>query len=180
MSSIDQKYKERVKTIHLSLKIPDELVTRRKLPLHEEAETLVFADFDENGKAHRLIGSANRNWQAMKNAASKDKIELMIVSAFRSLEYQEILIRKKIKDGEKIESILNLLAPPGYSEHHTGRALDLTTPGCPPCEVTFESTDAFKWLQQYAADFNFSLSYPRNNSHGFVYEPWHWAFHEKD
>ena len=178
MSNSTQKYLKKIKSIHASLSIPESLISKRNLPMHEEASNLVFADFDENGKAHRLIGNANRSWQAMKTAAAKDNITLIVVSGFRSPEYQETLIRKKLKQGEKIENILKLLAPPGYSEHHTGRALDLNTPGCSPCEVSFEKTKAFEWLKKRAGEFHFYLSYPKDNQYGFVYEPWHWAYQE--
>ena len=69
-------------------------------------------------------------------------------------------------------------AAPGYSEHHTGRAVDLTTPGTPPLLEAFERTAAFAWLERHAARFGFVMTYPRNNPLGVIYEPWHWTFHE--
>ena len=72
--------------------------------------------------------------------------------------------------------ILQVNAAPGYSEHHGGEALDIGTPGEPPAEESFETTPAFAWLSQHAARHGFSLSYPRDNPHGIVYEPWHWRF----
>jgi D-alanyl-D-alanine carboxypeptidase len=39
----------------------------------------------------------------------------------------------------------------------------------------FDSSDAFAWLQQHAAKHGFSMTYPRDNPQGFIYEPWHWA-----
>ena len=67
-------------------------------------------------------------------------------------------------------------AAPGYSEHHTGRAIDITTPGTQPLEPAFETTPAFEWLTGSAHEFGFRMSYPRNNRHGIAYEPWHWAW----
>lgn len=180
MSSNSTNYLDRIKKIHTALKIPAEIIRSRQLPLHEDAQSLVFAGFDENGKAHRLTGRANQYWQEMKTAAKKDHVTLLIISGYRSPEYQEVLIRKKLLQGQKLDDILNLLAPPGYSEHHTGRALDLTTPGSEPCEVDFEKTPAFSWLMKRAGDFGFSLSYPKDNRFGFVYEPWHWAHQDKN
>jgi len=75
-----------------------------------------------------------------------------------------------------MDEILRVSAAPGYSEHHSGRALDLTTPGFAPVEEEFERSDAFAWLRRRAADFRFRLSYPRDNVHGIAYEPWHWCF----
>jgi D-alanyl-D-alanine carboxypeptidase len=78
-----------------------------------------------------------------------------------------------------IADILKINAAPGYSEHHTGRALDLTTADSPPLEVGFETTQAYAWLVEHAGEHGFRLSYPRDNPHGINYEPWHWAFHDK-
>ena len=52
-------------------------------------------------------------------------------------------------------------------------------PDEPPAEESFETTPAFAWLSQHAARHGFSLSYPRGNPHGIVYEPWHWRFRSR-
>ena len=49
-------------------------------------------------------------------------------------------------------------------------------PGDAPAEESFEATDAFAWLQAHAGEHGFHLSYPRDNPHGIVYEPWHWCW----
>jgi D-alanyl-D-alanine carboxypeptidase len=74
-----------------------------------------------------------------------------------------------------LDDILAVNTAPGFSEHHSGRALDLSTPGEAAAEESFESTSAFAWLCAHAARFGFVLSYPRDNPHGIVYEPWHWC-----
>ena len=73
--------------------------------------------------------------------------------------------------------ILRVSAAPGYSEHHSGRALDITTPGYAALEEEFELSPAFAWLKKHAKTFRFRLSYPRRNTHGIAYEPWHWCWH---
>ena len=112
----------------------------------------------------------------MRKAAADEGIALDLVSAFRSVDHQATIIRRKREAGQNIAAILAVSAAPGFSEHHTGRALDLTTPGCPPLERHFEATDAFRWLEARAASFGFRLSYPEGNHHGIAYEPWHWYF----
>jgi len=52
-------------------------------------------------------------------------------------------------------------AAPGYSEHHTGRAIDIGASGEPPLTETFEHTAAFRWLARRGGEFGFRLSYPR-------------------
>jgi D-alanyl-D-alanine carboxypeptidase len=98
------------------------------------------------------------------------------VSAFRGVERQTEIVRHKLARGLTPEEIFAVTAPPGYSEHHSGRAVDVTTDGAQPLEEEFEQTAAFRWLLEHAGEFSFYLSYPKGNSSGFVYEPWHWCY----
>lgn len=159
-----------------ALGIPLELIARKGLQYHPEAQELVIAEIDELGKEYFLIPDATEAWHELKQAARRDQVVVEIVSAFRGIERQIDIIRTKLDRGMPIETILTLSAPPGYSEHHTGRAVDINTPGCVATEEPFEHTDAFRWLQMHAGRFGFHLSYPRGNMSGFIYEPWHWCF----
>ncbi len=103
------------------------------------------------------------------------EIELLLVSAFRSVDYQRSIFDRKLAQGVPLDDILRVNAAPGYSEHHTGRAVDIATRGCPPLTEAFETTDAFEWLTRNAGRFGFEMSYPRDNPYGIAYEPWHWA-----
>ena len=69
-------------------------------------------------------------------------------------------------------------APPGYSEHSTGYAVDLGDARNPATNlsVVFENTAAFTWLQTHANRFHYRLSFPVGNGQGVSYEPWHWRF----
>ena len=112
----------------------------------------------------------------MREVAAEDGVELQIVSAFRSIEYQLGILERKLAHGRNIEEILRVSAAPGYSEHHSGRALDITAPGFAALEEEFEKSPAFAWLKRHAWRFGFRLSYPRRNPHGIAYEPWHWCW----
>jgi D-alanyl-D-alanine carboxypeptidase len=114
----------------------------------------------------------------MKAAALDDGETLFIVSAFRSVARQAEIVRGKLRSGASIEEILAVCAPPGYSEHHTGRAVDLSTPGVRPLEIEFADSSAFRWLRRNAGRFAFELSYPKKNPYGYQYEPWHWCHRE--
>ena len=152
-------------------------VAARGLPRHEECTELIFADFGIEGRKYLLRPDAADAWHAMKAAAATDGISLIVASAFRSVARQVELIEKKLDEGQSIEQILTYMAPPGYSEHHSGRAIDIVTPACPKLEEWFDTTTAFAWLTEHAANYRFTLSLPRGNSLGFVYEPWHWCYH---
>ncbi len=161
--------------IWLDLGISHELVTSCRLPLQEEAATLVTAGLDVFDREQFVTPATLRCWQEMSTAAGKDGIDLLIVSAYRSVEYQCQLIRNKLKRGQSIEDIIRVSAIPGFSEHHTGRAIDITTGNCNPLEEIFDKTSAFSWLELNASKFDFVMSYPRDNPFNIDYEPWHWA-----
>jgi D-alanyl-D-alanine carboxypeptidase len=110
----------------------------------------------------------------MRRAARADDVVLEAISGYRSHDYQLGIFRRKLARGQSVEEILRVNAAPGFSEHHGGRALDISTPGEPAAEESFEATPAFDWLQRRAGDFGFVMSYPRGNPHGIDYEPWHW------
>src|SRR5688500_17676686 len=112
----------------------------------------------------------------MRHAAHAQDIALDAISGYRSHDYQLGIFRRKQARGQTLEQILAVNAAPGFSEHHGGHALDIGTVGEPPAEESFEATPAFAWLIHHAAEFGFVLSYPRNNPHGIVYEPWHWRW----
>lgn len=175
--SDQSNYHDRIADIHRELGIPASYAQDRQLQVFEQATSLVVAEHGANDKQHRLTAEADHMWKQMKQEAAKDGLQLIMVSGFRSVEYQTGLIRRKLEQGKNIDEILKVLAAPGFSEHHTGRAIDITSPDCPPCEERFEKTDAFAWLSQHASEYNFVMSFPRDNHHGFVYEPWHWAYH---
>ena len=170
------RYRRRVARLHRALGIPGDYARSRALPLQPEARALEGIGTDIYQREQRLIPPAAQAWRAMAAAAAKDGVELQLVSAFRPVAYQEGILRRKLEGGQSMEDILQVSAAPGYSEHHSGRAVDLTTPGCAVLEEAFEATDAFAWLCRRAGEFGFSMSYPRDNPHGVIYEPWHWAW----
>src|SRR3546814_12375411 len=88
-------------------------------------------------------------------------VELLLISAFRSIEFQAALVRDKLARGITIDEILMVNAPPGYSEHHSGRAIDIGARGIAPLDEAFEVTPAFAWLSAQAVHFGFSRSEER-------------------
>lgn len=167
---------ERVEQVHRDLGIPEDYLHTTRLPLCAEPEALVATETDYYGRPQRLEPGAFAAWSAMKQAAAEAGVILHLISAFRDLEYQRGLIVRKLDQGQAIADILRVNAAPGFSEHHTGRAIDIGTKDCPALEQEFENTEAFQWLVENAGDFGFALSYPPDNPLGIAYEPWHWCF----
>ncbi len=116
---------------------------------------------------------------SMRAAANDDGVELILLSGFQSHEWQKKIFFaiKSDKDSKAIERA-NAFAPPGYSEHSTGYAIDLGDGSSrnSDFEIDFESTEAFHWLQDNASKFGFVLSFPNANIQGVRYQPWHWRF----
>lgn len=164
-----------LRELHQELGIPADYGSAGGPPAYSEARELVEVGPNLVGRMQRLTPEAARQWQAMVAAADQVGIQLLIVSGYRGVDYQAGLIRKKIEAGQAIGEILQVNAAPGHSEHHTGRAVDIATPGSRPLTEEFEQTDAFRWLSSRAVEFGFSLTYPRDNPWGIAYEPWHWS-----
>lgn len=156
------------------LGVPREYGKQPLLPTYAEADELVEAGENILGRMQTLTPDTTSGWLAMQAAARRDDVQLLMVSGFRSFVYQAGLIRNKLNAGQTIEAILQVNAAPGYSQHHTGRAIDIATPGFKPLLESFEESPAFAWLTEHAGKFGFALSYPRDNPYGVIYEPWHW------
>ncbi|MEM7610754.1 MAG: M15 family metallopeptidase [Pseudomonadota bacterium] len=158
-----------------SLGIERDYAERRGLPVFAEAEQLVSAGPNIVGNEQQLEAVTAGQWVGMRQAAEAEGIDLLLVSGYRSYAYQASLIKRKLEAGESLNDVLAVNAPPGCSEHHTGCAVDIATPGYPPLTESFERSDAFQWLEKNAQSHGFSMSYPRSNAYGYIYEPWHWS-----
>ena len=152
------------------------VVQARNLPMFAEPDNLVEAEVNRSGRSIQLIPEAAVAWVALKSAAEIDGAEMYLISGYRSIERQAELIQEKLDRGEEITNILQVLAPPGCSEHHSGCAVDIGAPGYAGLEEAFEKSGTFRWLENNAHRFGFILSFPRDNPWGYQYEPWHWCY----
>lgn len=169
-------FSKKAEALLQQLGIPAEVVVARQLHEYPEAQLLAVAELGRDGRQHLLEPAAAEAWRHLKQVAAEAGIRIFIISAFRSIDRQTQIIKRKLAAGQRVEEILSVLAPPGFSEHHTGCAVDVGAPGCQSLEVEFADTDAFKWLQRHAESFGFVLSYPEDNRTGYQYEPWHWCY----
>ena len=149
---------------------------RTGLGLVAEPDWLAFAGFDRYRRPLWLHVDAARAWLRMRDEARRDGALLEAISGYRSHDYQLGIFERKSARGLSLGDILAVNAAPGFSEHHSGLALDIGTMDEPPAEESFERTAAFAWLREHAGEHGFAMSYPRNNPHGIVYEPWHWRY----
>lgn len=107
----------------------------------------------------------------MAEAAQRDDVQLLVNSGFRSEWYQEKIFKKLMAKGRTWEDLVRYVAPPGYSEHMLGTAVDFF-----PSNWRFASTEQYEWLQQNAESFGFIERYPERSSEGFPWESWHWKY----
>ena len=119
------------------------------------------------------------NFKEMQFMAAQRGVSLQLLSGYRSIDLQRDIFyeNKSIRNQTAVERSM-VSAPPGYSEHSTGYAIDIGDANYPDThfEVEFEQTPAFKWMRRYAPKYHFVLSFPPNNKQGVNYEPWHWRF----
>jgi len=158
------------------LGIPGSYGRTPPLPRFGEPEELTDVGPNIIGRPQHLTPVTAKSWATMTAAAATDSVELLIVSGFRSIADQALLITKKLEAGQTIDAILQVNAAPGFSQHHTGRAIDIATPGTRPLTEAFGDSPAFHWLEANADRFGFVLPYGLDNEWGMAYEPWHWFF----
>lgn len=116
---------------------------------------------------------------AMQRAAAADGVQLIVLSAFRSIGLQkQLFFDVKAERNQNSLTRAQVSAPPGFSEHSTGYAVDLGDGGAPATNLStqFDQTAAFRWLATNGARFHFQLSFPQGNPQGVSYEPWHWRY----
>jgi D-alanyl-D-alanine carboxypeptidase len=143
-----------------------------------ENELSVVGEYRQTGRTVKLRTDAAAAWHDLLAQALTAGVEIIPISGFRTVAYQELLFRKAVAKYGSEDAAVRWVARPGNSEHHTGLAIDVGDGEKPACDVetAFEETRVFRWLQENAAQFGYELSYPRNNPSGVNYEPWHWRF----
>lgn len=133
------------------------------------------------GSGVRMDARVAPYYQKMYDAAKADGITLTPLSGHRRISTQktnfENKIQKYVNQGyskaEATQMAAKIILPPGTSEHNAGIAMDIIS-----LDVEFEQTQAFRWLQENAADYGFILRYPKDKQDitEITYEPWHWRY----
>ncbi len=94
------------------------------------------------------------------------------VSGYRSIDSQRRLYEGYLQK-DSAEVVDTYSARPGFSEHHTGRAVDLA--GSSGGLLDFENTPECAYVHENAHLYGFILRYPQGWewATGYQYEPWH-------
>ncbi len=104
--------------------------------------------------------------------------EINIVSGYRTKAYQQVIYNQNVEENGAVHA-MNYVANAGYSEHHTGLAIDF---GCFNEErgtsARFDGENELKWFTDNCHRYGFILRYPKNKKEvtGISYEPWHFRY----
>lgn len=135
------------------------------------------------------------NYLAMKTAAKEAGYDLYLGSAYRSVDHQKFnydwnvnfYMEQGMTEAEAQAKTEELIAKPGYSEHHTGLALDIVDADWfatheSPYVEEYDTQPSQQWLVKHAPEYGFILRYPKNKMEetGIAYESWHFRYVGKE
>lgn len=146
-------------------------------PEYKPDDLVAVEHFAENREkiCSYLRGEARDHFELMAADAEKSGHTLLMTSGYRSYNYQQVLWDNYIQsEGEAAAAKYS--AKPGESEHQTGLAADVTSPGVNyELENEFGQTPEGLWMLKNAHKYGFILRYPKGKEliTGYVYEPWH-------
>lgn len=142
------------------------------------APTLEYSDFrripteyTHNKSKIYILAAAHQSVLALLKAAEKDGIFLKVESVYRSAGYQKRIFKRMLAEGRTFDDIIRYVAPPGYSQHMLGTAVDFF-----PSNWRFADTTAYAWLQENGQHFGFEETYSQFNPMKMPWEAWHWNF----
>ena len=114
----------------------------------------------------------------LKKELEKENVYIEIESVYRSVKEQQELWDSWIKE-KGLDYVKKTVAVPGYSEHHTGLAIDICIRKNNKLifinEEMFKEEEIFSKIHKKLYLFGFILRYPKGkeNITGYSYEPWH-------
>lgn len=125
-----------------------------------------------------LVEPAWDSLSAMFREANSIGLSPKVISAYRSFETQRTTFSFWERHLGEVEAV-RVSAKPGHSEHQLGTTVDISCAAAGfTLTPTFGNTAEGLWLADNAARFGFVLSYPRGReeSTGYVFEPWHFRY----
>lgn len=159
-----------------NLKNADLLLVNKYYYLGPDFEVnLVEQDAAYGSVGERMETETYAAFEEMFAAAGAAGYQLYVTSGYRGYEEQAEVFESYLAEGDE-EYALKYAAKPGYSEHQTGRAIDVFTPG--ETTSSFASSPVAAWLADNAYKYGFILRYPEGKEEltGYNYEPWHYRY----
>lgn len=128
--------------------------------------------FDLNKAGMKIRPEAYSALNEMAQAALNDGIRLLVSSAYRSYSYQENLFNYWVSV-YGLEEAERESSRPGTSQHQLGTAVDFGS-----ISDDFDKTQMGQWIYKNAADYGWSLSFPKGYEDvtGYRWECWHFRY----
>lgn len=138
--------------------------------------------FEGTGQKKHLRKEAAQALEKLVVDSKKEGLKLYGASGYRSYDRQSSLYNNYVKQhGQKSADTFS--AKPGYSEHQSGLAMDMTTPSIGyGIDDSFGKTKEAAWLAKNAHRYGFIIRYPKDKGKItlYKYEPWHLRYVGKD
>ena len=133
------------------------------------------------GEEHQIEKKTYEAFSALRDELLEDyHIQIELDSVYRSVEEQQEIWDAWLADPDKGEEYCEkYLAVPGYSEHHTGLAVDIfimkNGKEIRENDDMLADTEDFAIIHQLLPKYGFILRFPEGKKDvtGYEYEPWH-------
>ncbi len=137
-----------------------------KVPDDYEPSDLVLVD------GQKMRQEAADAFKKMQNDAKCEGLKILAVSGYRTVSYQRGLYNRYL-GSDSPENVDRYSARAGYSEHHTGLAVDVF--GSKDGLRQFETTPEYPWVKENCYKYGFIIRYLKETEHitGYEAEPWH-------
>lgn len=152
-----------------------------KLPDDWEEKVHLSSATNADGKEIFVETEALKKYYELRDALAEEDIYILLDSTYRTVAYQEDLAERfRQQYGE--EYVKQYVAVPGYSEHHTGLAIDVClrvgNTIIDDNDEMIAQKEIFAKVHEKLADYGFILRYMEGKEDitGYAYEPWHFRF----
>ena len=154
---------------------------QNKLPDDWEKKVHLSSATSASGKEIFVETEALKKYYELHDALAEEDIYILLDSTYRSVASQEDLVKRFTEEyGENY--VKQYVAVPGYSEHHTGLAIDVClrvgNTIIDDNDEMIAEREIFSKIHEKLADYGFILRYQegRDDVTGYAYEPWHFRF----
>lgn len=137
--------------------------------------TFVPNDLVAIGGGYVLSAKAAPSFNELMAAANAAGVPLAVTSSYRSYSSQVSTYAYWVNTSGKTGAD-TYSARPGYSEHQTGLAFDVSSNGC--VLSCFGSSSAYAWMQENASTYGFIQRYYTGSeaTTGYTSEEWHYRY----
>ena len=138
----------------------------------------LISDQDPWGNEVKIEKTTLEQFNKLQSALLKQDVDIRLDSVYRSVE-EQVALWESFEEEYGEDYCKKYLAEPGYSEHHTGLAVDVCImkdgEAINDNDTMLAETELFKKVHELMPEYGFILRYPEGKESitGYVYEPWH-------